>query len=276
MGRPETWTAAALVVIGVGIALWLASGRPPATPSPPGDPIFDLVAFGPVDAARPDGFGAISRDPGTKLGIDGLSCGPSLRVEPMEAGWVRAVVTAPCRQGDVLTITYGSIVFDAMIDNRGLFFVRLPVLSNDAVVTASFFDGETQDATVPNNTPGQLVGLAWKGPAVLRLVVNEYGRMLGTDVAGAGQVIRYGSGGGRQAMVYVAPTGGERGSIRVGVDVRAGKACGTDLMVTTFDTLVGRPVHRDVTIQLSDCGSIPARFVLEDLIDDLGVLGSRG
>lgn len=275
MGRPETWTAAALVVIGIGVALWLAAVRPPATPVPPGDPQVAVATFDLKDANRADTFSSTIPDPASGLGVDGLPCGPNLKIAAVDDGWLRLVLLAPCRSNEPVKISHGPLVFDALMDAKGLYSTRLPVQSVETSVIASFPNGDRVEAESSEGQPSLLVGLSWHGPAVLRIVVDEYGRRLSDQGRGAGQLKRYGSAG-QKAAVYAVPDTMLRGHIRIGVDVRGGKACGSDLVLTAFDNIAGALVTRDVTIALPDCGAAPARFVLDNILDDLGGIGERG
>lgn len=207
--------------------------------------------------------------------MDGLPCGPAFETDPLANGWFRVVVSAPCRAGEPFTIAHGPIVFDAVTDAKGLYATRLPVLSDKTTVAVTFNNGDHIEAKAPTGEARLLLGVSWPGPAVLRLVVDEYGRRLGDDLRGTGRVIRYGRSG-PQSVVYVAPKGVIRGPTRIGVDVRGGKACGTDLAVTAYDTLAGDVARREVTIGLPACNDAPARFVLDNVLDDLGVFGPRG
>ena len=275
MGRPETWTAAALVVIGVGVALWLAAFRPPATPVPPGDPEVTVVAFGLNDATRADTYSSIITDPAAGLGVDGLACGPNLKATSVEDGWFRLVLLAPCRPNEPVSIAHGPLVFDALLDAKGLYLTQLPIQAVETLVVAHFPTGDRVEAEAPAGDPPLFAGLSWHGPAVLRLVVDEYGRRLSDRGQGVGPLKRYG-GGGQQAAIYAAPDVTPLGRIGIAVDVRGGKACGSDLALTAFDTIAGTIVTRDVTITLPDCGAAPARFVLDNILDDLGGFGERG
>lgn len=275
MARPETWTAAALVVIGIGVALWLAAVRPPTTPVPPADPEVVVAAFDLNDATRADTFSSMMIDPASGLGVDGLACGPVLRISPAEAGWSRLVLLAPCRPNDPVTIAQGPLVFDAVMDAKGLYSTRLPAPQVATSVFASFPNGDRVEAKAQADTPPLFAGLSWRGPAVVRLVVDEYGRRIHGQGNGIGRLVRYG-GTDRQAAVYMAPVATPGGRIGIEVDVRGGKACGSALVLTAFDNIAGTIVTRDVTIALPDCGADPARFVLDNVLDDLGVFGERG
>lgn len=276
MGRPETWTAAAVVVIGIAVAIWLAVERPPLTPGPPAEPAAEVVGLSLPPTARLDPFSSLLADPADGIGADGLACEPRLEVDPQEASWFRAIVLAPCRVAQTVTIRYGPIVFDAEVNAKGYYVAHLPALAGNTDVTATFEGGETLAVPSLMASPHLAVGLSWAGPAVLRLDVDEYGLRLGEDIRGFGGLLRYGAGGDQQSVVYVAPQGAIRGPIRVRVDVRPGKACGDDLAVTAFDTLGDALASRDVTVKLAECGSATARFVLDNMLDDLGVFGPRG
>ncbi len=272
MVRPEIWTAAGLAVIGVGLAVWLAIDRPPKTPEPPLEPGSPaaLAALSKHNSQfLPD---SVDLDPASDLGAGGLNCGPSVALSNQDGGLVRLVVHAPCRQGQAALVQYGPVRFDAIIGARGTAFALLPGLPDGGVLTAEFTDSTSVEAQVPKGPVSTFLGVAWQGDAALRVEVSEYGRRVVFGRPGVGRVMRYGQKGGHQAEVYIAPSEGGRGSIKI--DVAAVGVCDKELQLEALDSIGETLSVRQVTLAGPNCPA--SSLVLRNLLDDLRAGGPDG
>ncbi|MDJ1009560.1 MAG: hypothetical protein QNJ13_17240 [Paracoccaceae bacterium] len=285
MHRPEFLTAAALAVAGLGLALWLAANRVPATPAPPGPP---EVAAATLRLPNPEGrslpeapvFAAL---PDIDLGPNGLPCGPTIAVENGAPGFVRLAVDAPCRAGEIVTVVHGPLHFSDRLSPRGTFRVEFPVLDAEAGFQARVGDRELEAAAAtPEPLPVAISGLSWTGPLDISLAAFEFGAAEDTEghvtslnPRGAGRIVRLGDPSiGRATELYLGPDAGGPGVVRLHAEVtRVPELCTDAQPLSAFRFGPGGLQTRDVRLTLAPCDGLPETVLLKNLLEDLKIAG---
>ncbi len=267
MRRPETLAAVIAVVVGLGFALWLASGRTPTTSVPPVEPEFDLARLDRVN----DPIRSLSTartlwsDPESFLGADGLACGPALELVDLGNGEARIGFLAPCRVGDAIVVSYGPIKFEAIIGPRGHFHERVPALGSQIRASVKLGDGETYTAAAIQGAAPVALGLTWSGTAAFRVMVSEAGASVDVAQRGTGRIRVYGSAPGTQSAIYHA------GSLELPIRVRPLlllEDCDEQVAGTSFQSVRGRLNVRNIRVSSKSCDSA-GQINLPDLFDDI-------
>ncbi len=261
-----------MVVLGIGLALWLAIMRPPVTPALPTDPDTGLEPA--ILRVSQSGFTPVVwsgvDDPELGLGVDGLPCGLTAGLESKALGWLYLGVYAPCHVGALADVTYGPIQFSTEVGPRGYFRTQVPALGskNEAKVRIG-----TLAAVAQANAAGPsplVAGLSWIGETRLSLNVWESGRPVTPEQPGTGQLRSYGDPKGARSEIYVVSAGDTLGSVRLHVDAFAsGQDCGRVVTLQAFDTLGDDLSTRESRIEMPDCAATTAKLRLRNLLDDL-------
>ncbi|MEM9708312.1 MAG: hypothetical protein AAF871_05920 [Pseudomonadota bacterium] len=274
--RPETLTAA-LVVLAIVLALFgFALSWRPATPAMPNSPAEASVAS--LSLPLPRGIDDTNiPDVSTTetLGVDGLSCGPTLEVTPLPSGLIRASLVAPCRVNAIARFSYGPLEFAERISERGGVWRLLPRLGVETLRVE--IDTLRLEAAVEPGSEVLAVGLAWDGPVDLRLNVREFGAELDRSGQRAdpparalGEVFHYGAPGLGQIELYTVPADAGPGLVRLDVAADLGVAgCPAELGLRTFMAGAVPPKKRDIFLTLDQCDGPEQSILLKNLLDDL-------
>jgi len=284
MGRPEILTSATLALAGLVLALWLSASRVPPTPAPPGAP---EMADGQLALAIPPArdlprMEASAVPPEPALGWNGLPCGPSLHVEPAEAGLLRVAVHAPCHAGEVVEVTYGPLNFAERLSVRGTLQARVPRLARGANISARV-EGTLLEAEAPvKGHIAEVSGLVWSSPLALSLAAFEFGagpggpgHLTAGSGNGAGRVLRLGDPAlGPVTELYVGPETAGPGVVRLHVMARPTAAgCTGEQPLTAFRSGPRTLTVRDIRLRLGPCDGTSEIILLKNLLEDLKIAG---
>lgn len=275
MKRPEIWTAAALVVFGIGLAIWLAASRSSLTPEPPADPgaTGAFLAASEFTGNLLDGVRPALPDPGAELGAQGLACGLSAKlVAGTKPNLQTLVVVAPCHAGDFAEVAFGPIRFEIEIDPQGMAHAQLPpLLGFDFADVMIGKDSVSIEVAKPENPP-LVLGLSGNANPRARLEVYEAGQLISRERPGEGRLVTYGQKGGPYSEFYVLEAARALPSLRIHTVVEAGaSACGTGMKLVAFDTIGGALFERSVELAMPPCGPSSDALRLTNLIDDIRV-----
>ena len=183
----------------------------------------------------------------------GLPCGPILSVSTGgNAGLVEVTLTAPCREEQRLNLRHGPLHFTAMTDELGTYQATIPAMMEDAVISATFDDGETFSAGVEVSAVTQLerVAVVANAKSGLQIHALEFGAEYGhnghiwadspgdpemASLDGGGYLIRLGDTSiddATIAEVYTFPgtESGQSGVVRISVEAEVtANNCATDV-----------------------------------------------
>ncbi len=200
---------------------------------------------------------------------------------------VELTLEAPCYGGQIVEFFHADIRFSATLDPRGLVWLNVPALEEDAVFTARFADGRTETTEILMLTMSDYsrTALSWQGPAALGLYALENGAEYGAPgmvsaaqpygperaLAGdGGFMTMLGEGGsGYRSMVYSWPLRlGDTGpapEISIEAEILA-ENCDREIRATLSRAGPGpSPALMPVFMAAPGCDAVGSYLVLKNL-----------
>ena len=258
----------------------------------PVPPAATLVPFEPPEPAVRD---RITDDPPLpELPLEDASLTPLERpcsndVDAIagDQGLIWIEVVAPCLTEQSVRISHGELGADWQLDGNGRLSVDLPAFSDQAVVTVSFADGDTQSlyVEVPEVRDLFRAALVWEGEQVLALHAIEFGAAYGgeghtnaalsEDRGAVGSFTVLGDGSGAMAEVYTFPAAAapSSGAVRLSVEAEVtSETCARTVDVTSVQTdRLGGFLSRRLSLAMPTCELLGDMIVIDTLYRDLEI-----
>ncbi len=184
--RPLATAAPAQAKTGTGPSLSFRDERPVAAPSfrdaraitapapPPAPPAAEPA---PQASGAPQLPSLVTVPPAT-LKVDAAACSTAdVQTEPLDGGRMRLSITAPCRPGEAVQISYGGAEIIRRLDPRGSLEYVLDCFAGDAApAELRFSDGTRQSVAIRARDLDAVskVAVVWRAPVNLDLHVFEY------------------------------------------------------------------------------------------------------
>lgn len=315
--------ASVAAAFGVGLVVQSVAASRAAPPAPPPAPaVLTVDAPRPVPVSAPAGSEDLPADPDSRtfagltgagfrplvvpdhtdspapglvpdVGPLGLSCELSLTATAAAGGTAFLRVSAPCRAGEVVSLTHGALRGDYRLSPSGEVMARFPAFSDPADYAVLTQDGSAARTAVP--VPGasgfdRMISM-WAGADRLSIHAYEFGADFGDeghvwrDAPSAGAVADTGRGGflleigdpdlpdAARAEVYSFPAAesARTGAVRIELEAEITEAtCGRDLRARTLQIgtdLPGAPV--DIALSMPGCDQTGGFLQLKNLAQDL-------
>jgi len=227
------------------------------------------------------------------------ACARDLALAAAPPAMLNLMLVADCDGDARVTLRHGGLVVSQQLSVYGTLDVALPAFAADGAVEVVFADGDILRAAVdvPDIDRYQRVGVQWQAPDTFQLHAYEQGALSN----GAGHVwaatprepahaVR-GSGGFLQllgdsrgnwpllAEVYTFPADRLSATGQVRIEIEAmitEEVCGREMLAETLELRGGGTVQvRELFIEMPDCEAVGGYIVLQNILDDLKVAGTR-
>ena len=225
----------------------------------------------------------------------GFACDVAMTATPTAGAMMSVEITAPSHGSERVTLHHNGLMFTTVMQPDGSLSLDIPALSEQALVIASFLDGEgavamTEVSSVPFY---DRVVLQWRGDAGLQLHAREFDAEYFTDghiwhgASGEPSRAATGQGGflttlGRVdapdallAEVYTFPSGMTQASGTVALTVEAeiiASNCDRSVEAQTLEIRNGGTLSsKELTIDVPGCDAVGDFLLLKNLVEDLTI-----
>lgn len=206
----------------------------------------------------------------------GTACGPSLSVKAAPNAMLAVQVVAPCLPYDAVRFEHEDLDFTIPMPLTGKLSFLMPVLEENATLSAILSDGTTLNAVahVPDTRNYARVALQWRGADPGQLVAKTP-RLLKGEVTHLGQSV---DANGAVLQVFSSLINDQTASGVVRLSMRTNVTaanCGSDQVARVRRVVPGEPVSDyGLAIKGLGCGAIGQSLELKNVLQDLKLAGN--
>ncbi len=225
------------------------------------------------------------------------ACAILLAGQEQSGAMIEIEISAPCKPGQMVTISHAGLEFSLLTDAQGLARITLPAMAPEAEITARFEDQSSGSTTISVRGMQDVMraGVSWRGDMDLDLNAFEYGAAVGSEghvsplsprdyrtsrIKGGGYLLQLGDPAlerGALAEVYTIPINRnqQRGTVALSILIANPELlCGQEITAKTSRSREGRNAGvRNVRFTLPECGRIAGQIALPGALDDIRMAG---
>ncbi|GKY86416.1 hypothetical protein [Sinisalibacter aestuarii] len=264
--------------------------RSEATPSPilaTPDPVPAAPPVEEIIIAAADVANDLASEPAPPV----ATCEIAMDLAAEAPALVAITLSAPCNSGEEVTFSHAGMIFSEQLGPEGDLFLAMPAMEENAIVTATFSDGQEAagDILVPDFAEIERVALVWKGPTGLQLHALENGANYGeaghiwAETPASAENAIAGTGGfvsalgstadGYAADIYTYPAAlmldGQEPDISIEAQVME-NTCAHEIAGTILRSNPGRAATvQSLSMAVPGCDAVGEYLVLKNLPQDL-------